>query len=84
MKAGNSMKSASLEEKLQSMSVTRLLIKLSIPATAAQLVSALYNIVDRMYISHIPEVGTNALAGMGLCFPLIMFNTSIWTVFIAG
>lgn len=84
MKAGNSMKSASLEEKLQSMSVTRLLIKLSIPATAAQLVSALYNIVDRMYISHIPEVGTNALAGMGLCFPLIMFNTSICLLISSG
>lgn len=78
------MKTSTLEENLQSMSVTKLLIKLAIPATAAQMVSALYNIVDRMYISHIPQVGTSALAGLGLCFPLIMFNTSISILISSG
>lgn len=78
------MKTASLEEQLRTTGVTKLLIKLSLPATAAQLVSALYNVVDRMYISHIPDIGTDALAGLGLCFPLIMFNTAISLLISSG
>ena len=49
-----------------------LLIKLAAPAIASQLVNALYNVVDRMYIGHIPETGAVALTGLGVCFPLIM------------
>ena len=50
----------------------KLLIKLSIPAIVAQLINALYNIVDRMYLGHIPEEGTLALTGVGLTFPIIL------------
>lgn len=84
MKAGKNMKTASLEEQLQTTSVTRLLIRLSLPATAAQMVSALYSVVDRIYISHIPDIGTDALAGLGLCFPLIMLNTAISLLIASG
>lgn len=49
-----------------------LLLRLAVPAIASQLVNALYNVVDRMYIGHIPETGAVALTGLGVCFPLIM------------
>ena len=49
-----------------------LLLRLAAPAIASQLVNALYNVVDRMYIGHIPETGAVALTGLGVCFPLIM------------
>ena len=49
-----------------------LLLKLALPAITAQLVNMLYNIVDRIYIGHIPNEGVNALTGLGLCFPIIM------------
>ena len=57
---------------LGSDSLGRLLLKLSIPAILAQLVNMLYNIVDRIYIGHIPREGALALTGLGLCFPVIM------------
>lgn len=53
-------------------SVGKLLFRLSLPAITAQIVNVLYNMVDRMYIGHIPNVGALALTGMGVCLPLIM------------
>ena len=53
-------------------SIGKLLFKLSVPAILAQLVNALYNIVDRLYIGNIPEIGTNALTGVGVTFSIIM------------
>lgn len=50
----------------------KLLMRLAFPTVAAQLINMLYNIVDRMYIGHIPEVGALALTGVGVCMPLIM------------
>jgi putative MATE family efflux protein len=52
--------------------VGKLLWKLAIPAIIAQLVSILYNVVDRIYIGHMPGIGDVALTGLGLCFPIIM------------
>ena len=52
--------------------VRRLLFTLAVPAITSQVVNALYNVVDRMYIGHIPEAGPAALTGVGICFPLIM------------
>lgn len=52
--------------------VGRLLFTLAAPAIASQVVNALYNVVDRMYIGHIPGEGAAALTGLGVCFPLIM------------
>lgn len=53
-------------------SIFQLLMRLAIPAILAQLVNALYNIVDRIYIGHIPGVGSAALTGVGLTFPIII------------
>lgn len=63
------------EEKTKSLGtepVGKLLLRLALPAIAAQVVNMLYNIVDRMYIGHIPEVGAAALTGVGVAFPIIM------------
>lgn len=63
------------EKKTQDMgngSIPRLLAQLAIPAVVAQIVNLLYNIVDRIYIGHIPEVGASALTGVGLFTPILM------------
>lgn len=52
--------------------VGQLLRRLAIPTVIAQLVNMLYNIVDRIYIGHIPEVGSSALTGVGVCLPIIL------------
>lgn len=52
--------------------IGKLLFQLAIPTVIAQLVNMLYNIVDRIYIGHIPEVGSLALTGVGVCMPIIM------------
>lgn len=52
--------------------VGRLLLRLSLPAICAQIINALYNIVDRMYIGHISGSGALALTGVGVTFPIIM------------
>ena len=52
--------------------VGKLLLKLSVPTVIAQLVNMLYNIVDRIYIGHMPEDGALALTGVGVCLPIIM------------
>lgn len=57
--------------------VGRLMMKLAVPAVAAQLINALYNIVDRMYIGHMEEVGDLALTGLGISFPIIMFISAL-------
>lgn len=56
--------------------VGRLLLQLALPTVAAQVINMLYNIVDRIYIGHIPEVGALALTGVGVCMPLIMIVTA--------
>jgi len=56
--------------------IGKLIFKLSLPAITAQLVNMLYNLVDRIYIGHIPEVGTLALTGVGVCMPIIMIITA--------
>ena len=52
--------------------IGKLLWKLSVPAIAAQLINLLYNMVDRVYIGHIPDTGALALTGVGVCMPIIM------------
>ncbi|MGN0372021.1 MAG: MATE family efflux transporter [Enterocloster sp.] len=51
--------------------VGKLLFKLAFPAITAQIINVLYNMVDRMYIGHLPGVGANALTGVGVTFPVI-------------
>ncbi len=51
--------------------IGRLMLRLAIPTVAAQIINMLYNIVDRIYIGHIPVVGNTALTGVGVTFPII-------------
>ncbi len=51
--------------------IGRLLLRLAIPMVLAQFVNMLYNVVDRIYIGHMPEIGQLALTGVGVCFPII-------------
>ncbi len=60
-----------ISNELATAPIGRLLVKLAVPTIVAQLVNLLYNIVDRIYIGHMPETGTIALTGIGLCFPVI-------------
>lgn len=60
------------ENELGTKPVGRLLWQLSLPAIVAQLVNVLYNMVDRMYIGHIPEEGAAALTGLGVTMPMIL------------
>lgn len=53
-------------------SVRRWMLQLALPAVVAQVINLLYNIVDRIYIGHLPEVGATALTGVGLCMPILM------------
>lgn len=59
------------EEWLGTASPAKLIFMLAVPSVAAQFINVLYNIVDRMYIGHIPEEGAAALTGVGLTFPII-------------
>lgn len=52
--------------------VGKLLIQLAVPAITAQVINLLYNMVDRIYIGHMPEEGALALTGVGVCMPVIM------------
>lgn len=64
--------SGSDKEFLGKEPIGKLLFRLAVPTVAAQLINMLYNIVDRIYIGHIPEIGAAALTGVGVCMPLIM------------
>ena len=52
--------------------IGRLLFNLALPAITAQIINLLYNMVDRMYIGHIPDIGPDALTGVGVTMPVIM------------
>ena len=52
------------------------MLRLALPTVTAQIINMLYNIVDRIYIGHIPEIGDKALTGVGVCMPLIMIVTA--------
>lgn len=61
-------------------SIPRLVLRLAIPAMVAQLVNVLYGIVDRMYIGNIPDIGETALAGAGICGPIVTLLSSFGTL----
>lgn len=71
-----------MSEQLGTAPVGKLLLKLAAPTVLAQLVNLLYNIVDRIYIGHMPQVGALALTGVGLCFPVV-YLISAFTMLIA-
>ena len=61
-------------------SIIKLVFKLTIPAMLAQLVNVLYSIIDRMFIGHIEGVGDIALAGVGVCGPIVTLISSFGTL----
>lgn len=64
--------------------IGKLLFKLSIPTVVAQLINMLYNIVDRIFIGHMDEVGDVALTGVGVCLPIIMLVSAFAALISSG
>lgn len=71
-----------ISQQMATAPVWKLIIKLSIPAVLAQIVNLLYNVVDRIYIGHMEDVGTMAITGVGLCNPIIVL-ISAFTMLVA-
>ena len=67
---------SNMSRDLGSGSVRKTMLQLAVPAVVGQVINLLYNIVDRIYIGHIPEVGGAALTGVGLCTPILMLITA--------
>ena len=72
------------KEMLGTAPVGKLLFRLAVPTVIAQLVNMLYNIVDRIYIGHIPDIGDMALTGLGVCMPIIMLVSAFAALAGAG
>ena len=64
--------------------ITQNILMAAIPMLVAQILSLLYNIVDRIYIARIPDIGTTALGAVGLCFPVIVIITAFSNLFGSG
>ena len=64
--------------------IGKLLFRLSIPTVVAQLINMLYNIVDRIYIGHMPGDGSLALTGVGVCMPIIMLVSAFAALVSSG
>ena len=67
---------ASADQRLGTAPLLPLIFSLALPTAMAQLVNMLYNIVDRIYVGHIPEVGSLALASLGVTYPIIVLITA--------
>ena len=72
------------KEMLGTAPIGKLLFKLAIPTVVAQLINMLYNIVDRIYIGHIPGDGSLALTGVGVCMPIIMIVSAFASMISSG
>ena len=68
--------SAKTNQNMGTGSVRKLMAQMAIPAVVAQVINLLYNVVDRIYIGHIPEIGGLALTGVGLFAPILMLLTA--------
>ena len=64
--------------------VGKLLVKLAVPTVISQIVNMLYNIIDRVYIGHIPGDGSLALTGMGICMPIILIISAFSALVASG
>ena len=67
---------------LATQSLGRLLVRFAVPSILAQIVNLLYNIVDRIFVGRIPDIGPLALAGLGVSFPIILIISAF--SFLAG
>lgn len=80
MKGRNPMKQIDFEHG----TVTSNILNAALPMLVAQIFNLLYNVVDRIYIARIPDVGTTALGAVGLCFPVIVIITAFSNLFGTG
>ena len=64
--------------------IGKLLFKLAIPTISAQLINMLYNVVDRIYIGHMPDIGDLALTGVGVCMPIILIVSAFAALISSG
>ena len=69
-------KAENIKQDMGTGSVKKLMVKMAVPALVGQVVNLLYNVVDRIYIGHIPEIGGAALTGVGLFTPILMLITA--------
>ena len=74
----------SYEERLGTEKMLPLILRMALPAVAAQLVNMLYSIVDRIFIGHIPDIGTNALAGVGVTGSIIILISAFSSIVGSG
>lgn len=72
------------KEFLGTESVGKLLFKLAVPTVIAQIINMLYNIVDRIYIGHMPGNGSLALTGVGVCMPIILIVSAFAALVSSG
>ena len=72
------------KEMLGTAPIGKLLFKLALPTVVAQLINMLYNIVDRIYIGHMPGDGSLALTGVGVCMPIIMIVSAFASMISSG
>ena len=72
------------KEMLGTAPIGKLLFKLAVPTVVAQLINMLYNIVDRIYIGHMPGDGSLALTGVGVCMPIIMIISAFASMISSG
>ncbi|MBP3539015.1 MAG: MATE family efflux transporter, partial [Oscillospiraceae bacterium] len=64
--------------------IGKLLFRLALPTVAAQIINMLYNIVDRIYIGHMPGDGDLALTGLGICMPIILIVSAFAALISSG
>ena len=69
-----------LQQDMGTGSIKKLMVQMAVPTVVGQVVNLLYNIVDRIYIGHIPEIGGSALTGVGLFAPILMLITAFATL----
>ncbi len=78
------MQSNTSSEFLGTEPIGKLLFRLAVPTVTAQIINTLYNIVDRIYIGHIPEYGALALTGLGICMPIILVVSAFAALVASG
>lgn len=72
------------EERLGTDRMLPLVLRMAMPSVAAQIVNLLYNLVDRIYIGHIPGIGTDALAGIGVTGAIIILISAFSAIVSGG
>ena len=70
------MSNTNTQDYLGTESISKLLVKFSIPAIIGMLVNMLYNVIDRIYISNIPDIGGLAITGIGITLPITTIITA--------